>query len=303
MKQRIAMAGSALALAGGLTLGSMSPAMAGESAECRGLFATVENITVDEWGVGTMSLVNVKGSEGVETLTLVADNGTLYHMPTFAPWQCWGDLSADLAASGDPDRTQPVVAGDRIAVSLDEPFVAGEEAVASKVMTVIPGRHMHRHQLGVVARVEGDSVTIVDREGEQIEMTLRSGLDVEPGQFVVMVANREGNEVQLRAMEAHRAGDMIERFKGYMYQALGQDDLDRASGLLEQAHERHMNLLQGMQSKLQDRNQERLAAAVGQAIDNEQSCYQEAVQLRDRIQEQARTSGRDGREGSQTGKS
>ncbi len=302
MKQRIALAGSGLALACGLTLGTMGTAMASEPAECRGVFATVADVTVDQNGVGTIGLVDVKGGEHVDTLTLIADNGTMYHIPTLSPWQSWSDLSADLASSDGFDRTQPVVAGDRIAVSLDEPLRPGEEAVASRVMTVIPQRHAHRHMLGVVARVEGDTATIVDRNGEEVAMTLRTGLEVEPGKYVIMVANCEGNEVQLRAVEAHRVGDMIERLKGFMNQASNQGDLDRASGLLEQAHERHMNVLQGIQSKLQDRNREQLAASVGQAIENEQSCYQEAVQLRDRMQEQVRNSGSEGGGDTQSGK-
>jgi hypothetical protein len=302
MKQRIVLVITTLVLACGLMLGSMGIAMADESAECRGLFATVDNVTIDENGFGTIGLVNVKCIEGVDTLTLITDNETLYHIPTLTPWQSWADLSADLAASEGFDRTQPVVAGDRIAVSLVEPFTPSEDAVASKVMVIIPGKKMHRHQLGVVAKVEGNTATIVNKDGEQFVVALRNGLDVEPGQFVVMVANRFSNEVQFRAVAAHQVGQLMERFERYMNQASNQGDVDQASGLLEQAHERHMNVLEGMQNKLQDQNQEQLAAAVGQAIDDEQSCYQEAVQLREQIKEQVRESGWDGRQASQSGK-
>ncbi len=291
MKQRIALGVTTLALAGGLTLGNMSIAMASEPPECRGLFATVENVTVDENGVGTIGLVDVRCADGVNTLILIADNETLYHVSALSGWQSWDALSEELAAGEACDRTQPVVAGDRIAVSLDGPLGSSEDAVASKVMTVIPGRHTHRHQLGVVARVEGDTATIVDRNGDQVKMTLRAGLEVEQGQLVVMVANQVRSEVQLQAVQAHRVGDVMNRFERYMTQASNQGDFDQASGLMEQAHERHMNLLQGMQAKLQDRNQEQLAAAVGEAIDNEQSCYQHAVQTREQLRDQARESG------------
>ena len=302
MKQRILLVVATLVLACGLMLGTMGVALADESAECRGLFATVDGVTIDENGFGTIDLVNVKCVEGVDTLTLITDNDTLYHIPTLAPWQSWADLSADLAASDDFDRTQPVVAGDRIAVSLVEPFTSSEDAVASKVMVIIPGKKMYRHQLGVVAKVEGDTATIIDKDGEQVMVTLRNGLDVEPGQFVVMVTNRFSNEVHFRAVQAHQVGQLMERFQRYMNQASNQDDLDEANGLLEQAHERHMNVLEGMQNRLQDQNQEQLEEAVGQAIENEQSCYQECVQLREQIQNQVRESGWDGHQESQSGK-
>ena len=302
MKQRIVLVITTLVLACGLMLGTMGTAMADESTECRGLFATVDNVTIDENGLGTIGLVNVKCIEGVDTLTLITNNETLYHIPTLSPWQSWADVSADLAAAEGFDRTEPVVAGDRIAVSLVEPYTSSEDAVASKVMIILPGKKMHRHQLGVVAKVQGDTATVVGKNGEQFTVTLRNGLDVEPGQFMVMVTNRLSNEVHFRAVAAHQVGQLMERFQRYMNKASNQGELDEADGLLEQAHERHMNVLEGMQNRLQDQNQEQLAAAVGQAIDHEQSCYQEAVRLREQIQNQVRESGWDGRQESQSGK-
>lgn len=272
-----------LVLACGLLLGITGSAMASttQAGEGRGLFGTVESVDISEDGSGLITLSNVKplsATEDATTADIEVTNNTLYHIPavTLVPkWQTWQELTAESQGLVE-DAT-------RVAILLVEPAA---DRIAQKVM-VIPakGQYCYRHQLGVVAQVEGDTATIAKRNGEEVTVALGEGVEVEVGQVVVMVTNRASGEIQLRAVHAYRWEYMLQRFEGYLNGSLNQADFDRATALMKQAHERHINMLQALQTRLQEHNRLQAAAAVGEAIDYAEARYAEMLQLREQIRE------------------
>jgi hypothetical protein len=289
--KRIILVITTLALACGLMLGTMGSAMASttEGGEGRGLFGTVEGVAIGDnaTGTGVITLSNVKPSstaEGAATVEIAVTDNTVYHIPTvtIAPaWQKWTDLTAD---------SQGLVEGaNRVAILLTEP---ASDGIAQKVM-VVPAKGLHRyqHQSGVVARVEGDTATIAKRNGEEIKVTLGEGVELEAGQVVVLVTDKTTGEVQFRAVHAYRWEHMVQRFEGYLNGALNQGDFDKATQVMEQAHERHMDNLEALQKRLQQRNRTQAAESVGKAMQYAEARYAEAVQLRAQIQQRVQELG------------
>lgn len=283
--KRIILVITTLALACGLMLGSIGSAMASttQSGEGRGLFGTVTGVDISDNGTGVITLGNVKPQDA--TIAEVAVTGsTLYHIPTVTivpKWQTWEELGTESRGL--------VEGANRVAILLTDP---ASDGIAQKVM-VVPAKGLHRyqHQFGVVARVEGDTVTIAKRNGEEINATLGEGVELEAGQVVVLVTDKTTGEVQFRAVHAYRWEHMVQRFEGYLNGALNQGDFDEASQVMEQAHERHMDNLEALQNRLQKRNRVQAADAVGKAMQYAEARYAEAVQLRAQIQQRVQELG------------
>jgi hypothetical protein len=278
-----------LALACGLMLGTMGSAMASttQSGEGRGLFGTVESVDISDNGTGVITLSNVKplsATENATTVEMAVTATTVYHIPTvtIAPkWQTWGQLTSESQGL--------VKDANRVAVLLTEP-VAG--LTAQKVM-IVPAKGLcrYRHQLGIVAKIEGDTATIAKRNGEEVTVTLGEGVELKVGQVVVLVTEKSTGEVQLRAVHAYRWEHMVQRFEGYLNGSLNQADFDQATAMLKQAHEKHMNTLEALQARLEERNRLQAAEAVGKAMEYAEARYAEAMQLREQIRERVQQVG------------
>jgi hypothetical protein len=277
--KRIILVVTALALACGLMLGTMGTAMASttQSGEGRGLFGTVTGVDISDDGTGVITLSNVK-PENATTVEIVVTGTTVYHIPTVTivpKWQTWAQLTAESRGL--------VEDANRVAILLTDP---ASDRIAQKVM-VVPAKGLcrYRHQLGVVAKVEGDTATIVKRNGEEIIVTLAEGVELEAGQVVVLVTDKTTGEIQFRAVHAYRWERMVERFEGYLSGALSQEDFDEATVLMQQAHEKHMDRLEALQDRLEARHRVGAAEMVGKAMQCAEARYAEAMQLRDQIRE------------------
>jgi hypothetical protein len=283
--KRIMLVITTLALACGLMLGTMGAAMASttQSSEGRGLFGTVTGVDIGDDGTGVITLSNVK-PENNPTAEVAVTGSTLYHIPTVTivpKWQTWEQLTTESQGL--------VEDANRLAILLTEP---ASDGIAQKVM-IVPAKGLCRysHQLGVVAKVEGDTATIVKRNGEEIVVSLGEDVELEAGQFVVLVTDKTTGEVQSRAVHAYRWEHMVQRFEGYLNGALDQEDFDKATALMEQAHQKHMENLEALQDRLEERNRVQAAEAVGKAMEYAEARYAEMEQLRDQIQERIREMG------------
>ena len=256
----------------GLVLGSAGIASAEEASQSRGLFGAVTNVTIDDDSSGTIFF---EGEAAVEV-----DAATLYHVPTFVPrWQTWADL---------PDEGKLYVMGaERMAVLLTDPAT---DRTALKVM-VITEQPACSHQVGVVISVDGDTVTIVNKAGKEVTITLPEGVEVAPGEFATLVAKRFANEVRLRAVAAHSLEQLANRLQYHMEAAQGQKDFDHLSALLEQAHERHAEVLEGIKARFEEQHQTRTRAieVLQEAIENANSKFESALKAREEIREQIKT--------------
>jgi hypothetical protein len=278
-----------LALACGLMVGTMGSAMAStaQAGEGRGLFGTVESVDINDDGTGVITLSEVKplsATENATTVEIAVTDNTVYHIPTvtIAPkWQTWGQLTSE--------SQELVKDANRVAILLTEP--AGDR-IAQKVMIVpAKGLYRYRHQLGTVAKIEGDTATIAKRNGEEVTVALGEGVELEVGQVVVLVTEKSTGEVQLRAVHAYRWEHMVQRFEGYLNGSLNQADFDKATALLQQAQEKHMNTLEGIQTRLEERNRLQAAEAVGKAMQYAEARYAETMQLREQIRERVQQVG------------
>ena len=278
-----------LALACGLMLGTMGSTMAStaQNGEGRGLFGTVESVDISDNGTGVITLSNVKPvstTENATTMEIAVTGTTVYHIPTVTivpKWQTWAGLT---------DNSQVLVeAANRVAILLTYP---ASSRIAQKVMIVpAKGLYRYRHQLGTVAKIEGDTATIAKRNGEEVTVTLGEGVELEVGQVVVLVTEKSTGEVQLRAVYAYRWEQMVQRFEGYLNGSLNQADFDKATAMLQQAHEKHRNTLEALQTRLQERNRLQAAEAVDKAMQYAEARYAEAIQLREQIRERVQQVG------------
>ena len=283
--KRIILVITTLALACGLMLGTMGTAMASttQSGEGRGLFGTVTGVDISDNGTGVITLSKVK-PENATTVEIAVTGTTVYHIPTVTivpKWQTWTQLTAESQGL--------VEDANRVAILLTDP---ASDRIAQRVM-VVPAKGLcrYRHQLGVVAKVEGDTATIVSRKGEEIAVTLGEGVELEAGQVVILVTDKTTGEVQFRAVHAYRWEHMVQRFEGYLNGALNQADFDEATTLMEQAHERHMDNLEALQNRLEERSRVQATEAVGKAMEYAEARYAEMVQLRLQIQERIQEMG------------
>jgi hypothetical protein len=287
--KKIIMVITTLALACGLMLGTMGTAAASttQSGEGRGMFGTVESVDISADGTGTITLGNVKqagAAENVTTMDVTVTGTTVYHIPTVTivpKWQTWAQLS--------PESRELVEDANRVAVLLKYP---ASDHVAQKVM-IVPAKGLcrYRHQLGTVAKVEGDTATIVKRNGEELTVTLGEGVELEAGQVVVLVTDKTSGEVQFRAVHAYRWENMVQRFEGYLNGSLNQASFDNATAALQRAHQKHINTLEALKDRLEERNRVQAAEAVGNAMQYAEARYAETIQLRDQIQERVREMG------------
>ena len=289
--KKVLVAIAALTLATTLLIGGVGSVLAVDSQECRGLFGTVAVVDLDDQGIGTIHLENVKCIEGADNMTLTCDNSTTYHIPTFRPasqtWTGWADSDVDL--------TDYLKADARIAVLLTEPLTNETvEPVAAKIM-LIPGKStyqpQYRHRLCVLAGVDGNMARILDRNGQEATVEVPEGAQLREGQLMIMVTNKFNNEVQYRLAAVNKAGDLFARFHNQLQAAESQQVANQIGATAQQAHERQMGTLECLQAKLQEQNREQLAAAVGQAIEDAEGHYQQTNHLQEQICNQLRTSG------------
>jgi hypothetical protein len=298
--KKILLVATTLALACGLMLGTGSVLAADEGQNqgqiqneyCRGLFGTVDEIVLNSDNVPvTIKLTNVKPAESTAdgTADIAVTENTTFHIPsvttalTGGAWQKWDQLTEE--------SQEVVMDANRVAILLMEPAT---DQIAQKVM-IIPAKklyqHRYQHRLGVVVDVEGDTATVAQKNGEQITVQLGEGAEVEAGQFVIMVTDRQTNQTQLRAVHFYRLERMIERFEGYMEGSLNQKDFDEATAMLQAAHEKHIAVMEQIQTRLEEQNRTKAANAVGTAMQYCEARHAEALQLRDQIRERIQQAG------------
>jgi hypothetical protein len=302
--KKILLLATTLALACGLVVGGAGSALAVEDGQNqgvsdnqsqneyhRGLFGTVDNITIAEDGTGTISLINVKpvsNSEDGAAEIAVTEN-TTYHIPTVTTyltggaWQTWDELT--------DNSTELVLDANRVAILLTEPAT---DQIAQKVM-IVPEKNLYRyryqHRVGVVVEVDGNTATVAQKNGEQFTVQLGEGVEVEAGQFVIMVTERASGETQLKAVHCYRLQNMVERLKGHIEGSLNQQDYNRAKERLQASYERHIAVMEQIQTKLQDQNRTQAAEAVGEAIQRCEARYDEALQFMENLRERVRDAG------------
>jgi len=154
---------------------------------------------------------------------------------------------------------------------------------------IIPQHPVHRHQVGVVVSVDGDTVTIVNKAGKEITITLPEGVELTPGEFVTLVAGRFANQVRLRALAAYGIKQLANRLRNQMEVAQGPKDFDRLSALLEKTYERHLRVMERIKARFEKRYPGQTGAIEGieQAIENwktnRESALQRIEQIRERI--------------------
>jgi ABC-type cobalamin transport system ATPase subunit len=298
--KKILLVATTLALACGLMLGTGSVLAADEGQNqgqiqneySRGLFGTVDEIVLNSDNVPvTIKLTNVKPAESTAdgTADIAVTENTTFHIPsvttalTGGAWQKWDQLTEE--------SQEVVMDANRVAILLTEPAT---DQIAQKVM-IIPAKklyqHRYQHRLGVVVEVEGDTATVAQKNGEQITVQLGEGAEVEAGQFVIMVTDRQTNQTQLRAVHSYRLERMIERFEGYMEGSLNQKDFDEATAMLQAAHEKHIAVMEQIQTRLEEQNRTKAANAVGTAMQYCEARHAEALQLRDQIRERIQQAG------------
>lgn len=291
MKKLLLLA-TTLALACGLILGGLGSAMAEETQNqlSRGLFGTVDNVSIDGDGNGTIVLSNVKPASGnVSELEITVTENTLFHIPTVTMpvtggfWQDWGQLQSESQAL--------IQEASRLAILLTDP---AEDLTAQKVM-VVPVknlyRHRYQHRLGVVVDVEGNTATVAKKNGEQLMINLAEGVEVSEGQFVVLVTDRLSGETQLRAVHAYRVQSLMERFEGYLEGSLTEEDFNAITERIQAAHEHHIALLEQLKTEMEEQNRERAVNRIEQAIQYGEARYAELLQLRDQIQQRIQEAG------------
>ncbi len=287
--KKIVLVLTTLALACGLMLGTMGTAMASttQSGEGRGLFGTVESVDISADGTGTITLGNVKqpgATENATTMEIAVTGTTVYHIPTVTilpKWQTWVGLT--------DDSQELVENANRVAILLKYP---ASDRIAQRVMIVpAKGLYRYRHQLGTVARVEGDTATIVKRNGEEVTVALGEGVELEAGQVVIVVTDKTSGEVQFRAVHAYRWEHMVQRFEGYLNGSLNQASFDNATAMLQRAHQKHVDTLEALKNRLEERNRVQAAEMVDKAMQYAEARYAETIQLRDQIQERVREMG------------
>ncbi len=249
--KRIILLVTTLALACGLVLGTAGGAMAStaQSGEGRGLFGTVESANIDDSGTGSVTLGSLKSASAADngtTVVVTVTAATLYHIPTvtLAPrWQTWAELA--------DDSRDLVEEANRLAVLLTDP---ASNHIAQRVM-VVPAKGIcrYQHRLGMVTGIEGDTATVTLRNGQEVSMTMAEGMDLQVGLVVVVATEKSTGEVQLRAVSAYRWEHMVQRFEGYMNGSLNQESFDNATRMLQQAHQRHIDTLQALQARLEER--------------------------------------------------
>ncbi len=287
--KRILLLATTLALACGLMLGSVGSVLAGENQnqEGRGLFGTVDNVTIVD-GTGTITLTNVKPATADNaSVEIQVTENTTYNIPTVTVqptqrWQTWKQLT--------PESRKLVQEAKRVAVLLAEPVA---DRIAVKVMVVPVGgvAYRYRHQLGVVVTVAGDNATIAKRNGEQITVTIGEGVELEEGQFVVIITDKATGEADVRAVEAYRAERLVERFEGYMEGSLNQEDFDAVTARMQAAYEKHVAVLEETKTRLGEHNRTQAAKMVQKAIDYADARYAEAMQLREQISQRVEACG------------
>jgi hypothetical protein len=106
-----------------------------------------------------------------------------------------------------------------------------------------------------------------------------------------MVTDRLTNQTQLRAVHSYRVERLIERFEGYMEGSLNQKDFDEATAKLQAAHEKHIAVMEQIQTRLEEQNRTKAANAVGTAMQYCEARYAEALQLRNQIRERIQQAG------------
>ena len=282
---------AALALATTLLIGGVGSALAEDSPECRGLFGTVVSVDLDDQGVGTIYLENVKCVEGTDNLTLTCDNSTTFHIPTFRPpWQTWTGW-----ADNEVDLNEYLKADARIAVLLGEPLTDETvEPVAAKIM-IVPQKAtyqpQYRHQLCVLAGVDGNMARIVNRNGQEMTVEVPEGVQLVQGQLMIMLTNRFNNEVHYRLAAVNNVGDLFARFRNQLQTAESEQVASQIAAAAQQAHESQIGTLECLQTRLQEQNREQLATAISQAIEDAEGHYQQTIQLQDQICNQLRING------------
>jgi hypothetical protein len=203
---------------------------------------------------------------------------TTYHIPAvnFQPtqhWQTWQQLTSESKSL--------ILGAHRVAILLTEP--AGH--IAAKVMVIPAGylAYRYHHYLGVVVAVsDNGAAIIVEKNGEQVTVTMGEGVQVDVGQLVLMVTDSSG-ATEPKAIMAYRIDNMADRFEDYLEDSLTEADFDNVTNLIQQTHDKYVAYLQSLKSLLEVQNRTQAVAEVVTAINYTNARFSEIMQFREKI--------------------
>lgn len=251
-----------------MLLGTVNATAAGGSTDGlgRGLFGTVTSVSLDQDGTGTIEL------EGGKTIAVTSE--TTYHVPGQVPaWQTWPEL---VQNGNDAALTSEV----RVAVLLDENL--------EKALKVMVAKHRVRaHHMGVVTCVNGNTVTMVNKDGQQYTYTFEKGVpsEVAEGKFVTLVVKNCEKAGNQEALAAHNTEQLVLRIRNRIQLEQQLETRERLGDTLSEECSKHITVLEQIRERceVQTEQQTQTRAALGKAIDDAVKCHEEALQLREQI--------------------
>ncbi len=236
----------------------------------RGSFGITNTVSIGATGEGSFLLETKWGAMEV----FVTEN-TTYHIPTVVPpWQTWAVLGEVLED------------GDHVAILFTEPAASH---IAQRIM-VLPHSPVNDHTVGIIIEVADNTVTIEDKEGNEVTIDIPEGVSVEEvGKFVTIISKKQrGRNPMAKAVE--RVERVIERLNRHMEKAEarvakgeideeeGSKDIERLKGLLQANHERHYAVLERVSNKFEARFAPEHPArlAIERAKENAKKGYEKA---------------------------
>lgn len=252
-----------LALVLVLLLSTLGSAGAQQAGARRGLFGTVSALKLTG---STLTGITLDTKQGPAEVAITPQ--TKFKAPE-------GDIPLSEGIQG----TQ---VGARLAITAQERDGA---LVALQVM-LVPGKPSYTHQVGVVVKAEGNTLTLTDSEGKVRTVDFPQGLpQVAQGQMVTAVGQRtKAGEVVAKGLE--KVEGVVERLQkdlARVEQAQPQTeeerqrkgkDLEKLRGLLEENASRHLSVL----SQVLEKAPEQAKDAIRQAMENSSKGYQQALQ-------------------------
>ncbi|MDY6835634.1 MAG: hypothetical protein SVY53_12620 [Chloroflexota bacterium] len=234
----------------------------------RGIFGSLESLDIDDEGTGSLEL---------ESGEIVAVNEvTAYHLPTFIlPWQMWSELSEEAKSYLQPEA--------RIAVLMDE-----DKEAALKVM-LIPRAHVRAHHRGVITEVNGNAVTLMNREGNQYTYTFQKGLPygIEQGELVTLVTSDVGTEQRRLAVAGCDSQLLSLQLRHRLESTENQELRERLLDTINEDYQKRLRILEQMRTRAQEivHGEEMAQQAIDQALQRAEVEHEECL----RIMEQVRT--------------
>ncbi len=178
-------------------------------------------------------------------------------------------LQTQVRSAGTGITCQNIAQGDRVAIT------ASEEAGVRTAITimVVPSKPATAHIAGVVSTVQGDSITVVDRDGKTSTVQLTPGMVAPaPGQMVILVGQREADKLVARSSK--KAEDVVAKVQDDLTKVTSVQDQDNLKARLELGISQHLSVL----SQAVEKAPEAAKNALRQALENSSKGYVRALE-------------------------